>query len=146
MEDRAAQKGIGLHVSANPEFREAFLLNRFPGPQQALIPAVIQKSRWIVFLPERDGADPDEQHGFKGFGVEIRVEADGLIDQKRENDDEQQDGCPEEDPLPVRFRFRVRCHVRSRVGKVFVRPGPAHSPRGTGCFRRRDRCNCLWKL
>ena len=53
VEDRAAQKGVGLHAGANPVFREAFLLHRFSGPQQALSPAVVQQSRGVVLFPER---------------------------------------------------------------------------------------------
>lgn len=81
-EDRAAQEGVGLLVSANPKFREAFLPDRFPGPQQALSPAVVQQGRGIVLFPECHGPDPDERRGFQRLGIEIGVEADGFVDEE----------------------------------------------------------------
>ena len=140
VEDRAAQKGVGLHVSANPVFREAFLLDRFTRPQPALCPAIVQNRRRIVLLPECHGADPDERLVFQGLRVEIPVETDGFVDEEREkvdeNDDEHQNGSPEENPLPVRFRFRVRCHVRLLTWEGDCSFGSGTpSPPGRDCFR-----------
>ena len=108
VEDRAAQESVGLHARPEPVFREAFLPDCVP------VRFEIALKEGCAVLFEHEGADPDIRLVFERPGIEIGLDADGLVDEEREqddnHDDERQDGCPNDDPPPSLFRFLVCCH------------------------------------